>query len=168
MDFVEGLPKLAGMDTILVVVDRLSKYGHFIALKHPFTATSVARIFVKEIVWLHGVPSSIVFDRDRIFVSHFWEELFKLQGTRLRRSTSYHPQSNGQTEVLNCTLETYLRCFFASKPKAWCSWLPWAEYWYNTSFHVSSRLTPFQIVYGREPPPLLRFEKGTMAVLIIE
>jgi len=80
VDFIAGVPKSVGRDSILVVVDRLSN-EHFIALRHPFTAASIAGVFVKEIIWLHGVPNSIVFDRDKIFVSHFWEELFRLQGT---------------------------------------------------------------------------------------
>lgn len=157
MNFITGLPKSKGFEAVFVVVDRLSKYGHFIPLKHPYTARVVAEVFIKEVVRLHGIPSSILSNRDPIFVSSFWRELFKLQGTKLKMSTAYHPQTDGQTEVVNCCLETFLRCFIADQPKSWVQWLPWAEYWYNTTFHMSTGTTPFHIVYGRPPPMLARF-----------
>ncbi|KAL4567338.1 hypothetical protein LXL04_022921 [Taraxacum kok-saghyz] len=168
MDFIEALPKSNGVDTILVVVDRLSKFAHFICLKHPFTAESVARVFTREVVRLHGFPTSIVTDRDRIFVSLFWRELFRLQGTTLKRSTSYHPQTDGQSEVVNKSVETYLCCFIQGKAKEWAKWISWAEYWYNTSHHASIQCTPFRALYGRDPPKLTRHVIGETAVASLE
>lgn len=86
MDFIGVLPKSMGVDTILVVIDRLTKYAHFLALAHPYNAKDVAVVFLKEVVILHNFPTSIVYDRDRVFISSFWTELFKLSGTKLKMS----------------------------------------------------------------------------------
>ena len=100
IDFITGLPKSRGFEAVLVVVDRLSKYSHFLLLKHPYTAKSVAELFVREVVRLHGIPMSIISDRDPIFVSHFWSELFKLQGTQLNMSSAYHLERYVPDEVI--------------------------------------------------------------------
>lgn len=98
LDFVEGLPQSHGFDCVMVVVDLFSKYSHFIGLKHPFTALSVAKQYMLHVYKLHGLPLAMVSNRDRIFTSQLWKELFNLAGVELRMSSAYHPQSNGQTE----------------------------------------------------------------------
>ena len=111
MDFIVGLPKLRNKYVIMVVVDRLSKYAHLCALQHPFTASMVDHVFMDHFFKIHDIPHSIVSDRDPNFTNNFWQELFKLQGTQLHLNTTYHPQTHGQTEVVNKCLETYLMCF---------------------------------------------------------
>jgi len=91
MDFIDGLPRSQGYSVIFVVVDRLTKYAHFMAVKHPYTVASIAQLFMDNVVRLHGLPQSIVSDRDTIFVSAFWKELFKLYRVKLALSTTYHP-----------------------------------------------------------------------------
>lgn len=97
---------------------------------------------------MHGFPRLIVSDRDRVLVSQFWQELFKLSGTSLKLSSGYHPQTDGQIEVVNRSLETYLRCFAGTHPKQWPRWIPWAEFWFNTTYHGSTKMTPFRALYG--------------------
>lgn len=98
MDFIEGLPKSEGYSLILVVVDRFTKFAHFLPVKHPYTTISIAQLFFDNIVKLHGLPKTIVSERDIIFVSHFWKEHFKKYKVNLNFTTTYHPQSDGQTE----------------------------------------------------------------------
>ncbi len=111
MDFIEGLLKSNGHTVILVVVDRMYKFAHFLTMKHPYTASTVAKLFLDRVVSIHGNPNSLLTDRDPIFLSKFWIDLFTLQSIELKRSSSYHPQTDGQTERVNQCLEQYLRCF---------------------------------------------------------
>lgn len=152
MDFITAIPVSKGFTVIMVVVDHLSKFGHFILLRTEFTSTMVADAFIHNVVKLQGIPKSIITDRDKTFFNNFWKHLFKAMGTILSMSSTYHPQSDGQTESLNKCVELYLQCFVSTSPRAWVNWLPWAQFCYNSSFHTSARMTPFRIVYGREPP----------------
>jgi hypothetical protein len=168
LDFIVGLPSFQSHTVILVVVDRLSKAAHFGSLPTNFTACKVAELFCQMICKLHGMPRSIVSDRDPIFLGHFWQELFKLSGTKLRMSSAYHPQSDDQTEIVNKTLQQYLRCFVHDQPKKWGKFLHWAEWHYNTSIHASTGLTPFEVVYGRPPPSLPQYIRESTNLEAVE
>ena len=143
MDFIEGFPKVEGKSVILTVVDRFSKFAHFIPLGHPYSASSVARAFFTDIVQLHGFPTSIVSNRDPIFTSTFWAELFRLAGVKLLLSSAFHPQTDGQSEVTNRTIAMYLRCLAGDRPRSWLQWLLWAEFCFNTSYQSALRTSPF-------------------------
>jgi hypothetical protein len=119
MDFITGLPKSEGKSVIMVIVDRLTKYAHFCALSHLFKSSTVATVFIETIQKLHGSPKIILSDRDPIFTGHFWTELFSCLGTQLAHSSSYHPQSDGQTKIVNKCLEGYLHFFFSDKQTQW-------------------------------------------------
>eukprot|EP00268_Persea_americana_P064078 TRINITY_DN8393_c1_g1_i1.p2 TRINITY_DN8393_c1_g1~~TRINITY_DN8393_c1_g1_i1.p2 ORF type:complete len:393 (+),score=41.64 TRINITY_DN8393_c1_g1_i1:5704-6882(+) len=168
MDFVEGLPPSSGYTVVLVVVDRLSKYMPTLSLKHPFTAVSDARAFLNHVVRLHGMPSSIISDRDKVFVSTFWETLFQLQGTQLKRSSSYHLETDGQTEVANRMLEQNLQCFTYDQARKWADWLAWAEYSYNTTVHSATTVSPFEAVYGIPPLHLTLYVSGMTKVAAVD
>jgi IS30 family transposase len=129
MDFTVGLPKSGNKSFMMVVIDRLSRYAHFCALQHPFKTSTMAQLFMDQVFKLHGIPHSIVSDRDPTFTNNFWQELFKLQGTQFHFITAYHPQSDGQTEFANKCLETYLRCFASENKNQWAQWLPLFEWW---------------------------------------
>jgi hypothetical protein len=154
MDFITGLLKSEGKSVIMVIVDRLTKYTHFCALSHPFKASTVSTAFMETVQKLHGSPKIIVSDRDPIFTRHFWTELFSCLGTQLAHSSSYDPQSNGQTKIVNKFLEGYIRCFVFDKQTHWFKWLPLVEWSYNTSFHTATKMTPFMELYGYHPPSI--------------
>lgn len=112
---------------------------------------------------VHGFPKSIVSDRNHLFLSKFWQALFKQSGTSLHYSLSYHPQSNGQTNVTNRILEFYFRSYINEVTTDWVQLLPWTELWYNTSYQSAIKMTPYQALFGREPPGLVDYVKnGTM------
>ena len=149
-----------GKEVIWVVVDRLNKYAHFVALYHPYSAKIVAQAYMDNIFRLHGLLKSIVSDRDTIFLSTFWQSLFTTLGVDLHLSSTYYPQN----KVDNKCLEQYLRCMCLHNPKEWLKWLPLAEYWYNTSFHSASQLTPLEVLYGQTPPHHLPIFQGNQRI----
>ena len=150
MDFVVDLPKTVGKyDSIWVIVDRLTKSAHFIPVKVTYNAEKLAKIYVSEIVWLHGVPLSIISDRGTQFTSMFWKTLHAELGTRLDLSTAFHPQTDGQSERTIQVLEDMLRACVIEFGGHWDSFLPLAEFSYNNSYHSSIDMAPFEALYGR-------------------
>lgn len=168
MDFITGLPASNGYSVIMVVVDRLTKYAHFTPLPSGFTAARVAEAFADSVVRLHGFPRQIISDRDPVFTSAFWKKLFALSGTTLSMSTSFHPQTDGQSEVVNRGLEQYLRAFTQDKPSSWVKMLGWAEFHYNTSVHSGLKMTPFQALYGRTPPTIPSYTRGSTSIQALD
>ncbi|GJR02946.1 putative reverse transcriptase domain-containing protein [Tanacetum coccineum] len=151
MDFVTKLPKTtSGQDTIWVIVDRLTKSAYFLPMKETDIMEKLTRQYLKEVVSRHGVPVSIISDRDSKFTSHFWKSLNEALGTQLDMSTAYHPQTDGQSERTIQTLEDMLRACVMDFGKGWDRHLPLIEFSYNNSYHTSIKAAPFEALYGRK------------------
>ena len=164
MDFIVGLPTYKGNTCIFVIVDRFLKGLRLGMLPTHHNARTVASLFMDIVGRLHGMPRSIVSDRDPLFVSNFWRELFSLSGMKLRLSSAYHPQSDGQTEVANRIIEQYLRAFVHRKPSLWGRYLLWAEWSYNTSCHSTTSVSPFEVTFDKKPPNFPHYITGTTKV----
>ncbi|GKA55687.1 putative reverse transcriptase domain-containing protein [Tanacetum coccineum] len=151
----------SGHDAIWVVVDRLTKSAHFLAIREDYSTEKLARLYTDEIVARHGVPVSIISDRDARFTSRLWQTFQKALGTRLDMSTAYHPQTDGQSERTIQTLEDMLRACVIDFGGSWDVHLPLAEFSYNNSYHTSIRCAPFEALYGRKcRSPVLWAEIG--------
>ncbi|KAE8710906.1 putative CCCH-type zinc finger family protein [Hibiscus syriacus] len=153
----KGVLTNAGLYTPLPVPEAhwFSKMAHFVACRKTMDANWIAHLYFKEIVRLHGVPRSITSDRNTKFINHFWKSLWGKLGTQLNFSSAYHPQTDGQTEVVNRSLGNLLRCLAGTKPKQWDLALPQAEFGYNRSKNRTTCLSPFEIVYGQNPSGVL-------------
>ncbi|GJV93491.1 putative reverse transcriptase domain-containing protein [Tanacetum coccineum] len=151
MDFVSGLPRTpSGYDSIWVIVDRLTKSAHFLPMKKTDSIEKLAQLYLKEIVCRHGVPVSVISDRDSLFTSRFWVSLQKALGTQLDLSTAYHPETDGQSERTIQTLEDMLRACVIDFGSSWDRHLPLVEFSYNNSYHASIKAAPFEALYGRK------------------
>jgi hypothetical protein len=150
MDFIVGLPLTARKKkSIWVIVDRLTKTAHFFAVHTTYSVQQYAELYMDQIVRLHGIPKTIISDRGTQFVARFWEQLHECLGTKLIRSSRYHPQTDGQTERINQILEDMLRASILHFDKSWDKCLSLAEFSYNNSYQASLKMAPFDALYGR-------------------
>jgi hypothetical protein len=174
MDYITHLPTTidTGYNSVWVIVDRFTKMCHFVPCHHTITAKETAKLFIKEIFRLHGVPKTIVSDRDPIFTSEFWKGLFEYLGTTLCMSSGYHPQTDGQTERMNRTLEEMLRAYCAEEHRQhhWDDYLPLVEFQYNNAVNRSTGFSPFFLAYGQHPitPAALLASEPTSTLSIAE
>ncbi|KAD3066571.1 hypothetical protein E3N88_34451 [Mikania micrantha] len=151
MDLITKLPRTRkGCDTIWVIVDRLTKSAHFLPIRETYSSDKMAEIYVREIVSRHGVPVTIISDRDTRFTSRFWRNFQEELGTKLLLSTAYHPQTDGQSERTIQTLEDMLRACIIDFGGSWDDYLPLAEFSYNNSYHSSIGMPPYEMLYGRK------------------
>ncbi|KAJ0666882.1 putative nucleotidyltransferase, Ribonuclease H [Helianthus annuus] len=151
MDLVTKLPRTSkGHDSIWVIIGRLTKSAHFLPIREDFSAATLAKIYLDEIVTRHGVPLNIISDRDGRFTSRFWKTMQSALGTQLNISTAYHPQTDGQSERTIQTLEDMLRACVIDFGGSWDSHLPLIEFSYNNSYHASINMAPFEALYGRK------------------
>ncbi|GJZ49825.1 putative reverse transcriptase domain-containing protein [Tanacetum coccineum] len=151
MDFITKLPKSSqGFDTIWVIVDRLTKSAHFLPIREKYLLDKLARLYLNRIVARHGIPVSIICDRDGRFTSNFWRSFQKALGTDLSMSTAYHPQTDRQSERTIQTLEDMLRACVIDFGNGWVKHLPLVEFSYNNSYHASIKAAPYEALYGRK------------------
>ena len=151
-DFITQLPKSDGCSMVWVIVNRDTMMAHFVPVKDgQKTAEGCAKLFLENIWKLHGLPSSIILDRDPVFTSKFWAKLTGRLNVRLRRSTALHPQTDGQTERVNQSLEQYLRQYCNYEHDNWYDLLPLGEYAYNNLVNTATQMSPFFANYSFHP-----------------
>ena len=152
MDFIFGLPKsIQGNTGIWTIVDCFSKQAHFIPVKKTIKAHHMAKLFISQIFKYHGLPTSIVSDRDPRMTSLFWKGLFENLGTRLNFSLVYHPQTDGQSEIVNSIILDLLKCYVneVDQRNQWEKYLPLLEHAYNNTVHSSMGQSPFEVLEGK-------------------
>jgi hypothetical protein len=149
MDFIVGLPRTSrGYNLIWVIVDHLTKSAHFILVSTTYRVSQYAELYISHIVRYHDIPNTIIFNRGSIFIAHFWEQLYECLGTYLIRSSTYHSQTDGQTEWVNQIIKDMLRACPLNDDKKWDKHLPLAEFSYNNNYQESIKMSPFEALYG--------------------
>ena len=151
MDFVTGLPWSEGYDTLWVVVDRLTKMRHFVPCRTTTSANDLADLFITHVFRSHGLPDKIISDHGLQFASEFWQQLCERLKIQPRLSTAFHPETDGQTERMNATMEQYLRAYVAHQQDDWSKWLPLAEFALNNQQSETTQCIPFYANYGLHP-----------------
>ena len=165
--FFAGLPLTSHRhNAILVIVDKLTKRAHFILVRDTYDVTDVARVFVSEVIHLHGIPKKIISDRDSRFTSRFWTSLQSTLGTQLKLSTTYHAKIDGQTERINQVMEDMLRMYVMDNQTHWEKYLNLVEFAYNNSFHNSIGMSPDEDLYGRTCRTSLSWERLEDQVIV--
>jgi len=151
VDFIVELPESEGKDSVMVVVDTVTKRGHFVDTVTTVTAAGSAQLYLQNVWKHHGLPRRVVSDRGPQFVAEFMKELYRLLGIKLAATTAYHPQGDGQTERVNQELEQYIRLFVNERQDDWRGLLPLAEFQYNNHVHSATQNVPFLLDTGRIP-----------------
>ncbi|GKE47802.1 reverse transcriptase domain-containing protein [Tanacetum coccineum] len=151
MDFITKLPRLSqGFDAIWVIVDRLTKSGHFLPIRENDPLDKLTRLYLNRIVARHGIPALIICDHERRFTSNLWKSFQKALGTYISMTTAYHPETDGQSKRTIQTLEDMLRACVIDFGKGWVKHLPLAEFSYNNNYYASIKTSPYEALYGRK------------------
>jgi hypothetical protein len=167
IDFITKFPRTTRQhDSIMVVVDKLTKDDHFVHVKMIHTTTNIAEIYTREIGRLHGIPKEIVLDRDTKFTSILWRGLFKGFGTNMNFSTTYHPQLDGKTERVNQVIEDLLRMYVMDTPSKWEDYLHLVEFSYNKGYQDSLKINPIESLYGRKCNTPVSWDKPENRVVL--
>src|SRR4051812_3575372 len=151
MDFITDLPLSDGFDTVMVIVERMTKMSHFIPSHKTITAEQTADLFIHHVLRLHGLPEEVISDCGPQFVAKFWKQMLELLGVTIKLSSAFHPQTDGQTERVNQVLEQYLHCMVDYQQADWNQLLPMSEFAYNNTVQVSIGMSPFYAIYGYHP-----------------
>jgi hypothetical protein len=168
MEFIIGLPKSGNKSVIMVVVDRLSKYAHFFSLHHPFTTSTMTQIFMDQIFKLHGMSHSIFFIVTQLSQAIFGKNCLSYKAHNCISAQLIIPRWMVKWKLSTSVWKHILRCFASEKQHQWAQWLPLAEWWYNTTYHTTTRMTPFEVVYGQKPPSVLSYLLGTSKVQVVD